>query len=249
MNGVRIAAWSGPRNISTALMRAFENRPDCAVIDEPLYACYLAATGADHPGREEVISTGNTDWRSVVKQLTGPVPDGHAVWYQKHMCHHLLPAMDTGWIHELSNIFLIREPEAVVASYARARKTERISIDDLGLPQQVRLFDTVAENLGAAPPVIDSSAFLNDPEWHLREICERLGIPFTSRMLSWPPGPRASDGIWAPYWYRSVWKSTGFEPPRPIENIELEGHAAEVAAACRPLYERLLEHRIVPDSG
>lgn len=244
MNPLRIAAWSGPRNISTALMRAFENRTDCTVTDEPFYACYLASTGIDHPGREEVIRAGETDWRVVVEQLTGPVPGNHPVWYQKHMCHHMLPEMDTDWIHKLTNIFLIREPEAVVASYVRARKTGHITPEDIGLPQQAALFDTLMAAAGEAPIVIDSSAFLTSPEKHLRALCERLGIPFSARMLSWPPGPRATDGIWAPYWYRSVWKSTGFKPPRELEDIELEGRAAEVAQTCRPMYEHLREFRL-----
>jgi len=239
MNPVRIAAWSGPRNISTAMMRAWENRGDCAVSDEPLYAHYLAQTQLDHPGRDEVIAAGDTDWRHVVAALTGPVPASQPIWYQKHMTHHLLPGIDTGWVHGLAHVFLIRDPALVVASYVKSRAS--ITADDIGLLQQARLFDEVADRLGAAPPVIDAERFLHSPEAQLRGLCERLGVAFSERMLHWPPGPRASDGVWAPYWYDAVWKSTGFEPWRE-RRVQLDGTAAAAADACRPAYERLLQY-------
>ena len=238
-----IAAWSGPRNISTAMMRAWENRGDCAVSDEPLYAHYLAATGLDHPGRDEVIAAGRADgsldWRRVVAALTGPVPEGRRLWYQKHMTHHLLPDMDTGWVHALTNVFLIRNPALVVASYVKSRAS--VVADDIGLLQQVRLFDEVADKLGHAPPVIDSERFLHDPRGHLERLCARLSVPFSERMLHWPAGPRASDGIWAPHWYDAVWKSTGFEPPRE-RSVRLDGDAERAADTCRSAYERLLAY-------
>ena len=235
----RIAGWSGPRNISTAMMRAWENRGDCAVSDEPLYAHYLSETMLDHPGRDEVINAGDTDWRRVVAALTGPVPGGQAVWYQKHMTHHLLPGMDTRWVHGLDNVFLIRDPALVVASYLKSRGT--VVADDIGLLQQARLFDEVAQKRGSAPPVIDAERFLIDPEAHLRALCSRLGLAFTERMLHWPAGPRASDGVWAPHWYAAVWQSTGFEPARPRE-AHLTGEALAVAEDCRPAYEGLRAH-------
>jgi Sulfotransferase domain len=238
---LRIAMWSGPRNISTAMMRAWENREDCAVSDEPLYSAYLAATGLDHPGREEVIAAGETDWRRVADALLGPVPGGKPVWYQKHMNHHLLPDMDTGWVLGLRNILLIRDPSEVVASYLKSRAT--VTPDDIGLPQQGRLFDLLHARLGDIPLVIDAGDFLRAPEAHLRALCERLGIAFTPRMLAWPAGPRDSDGVWAPYWYDAVWRSTGFEPWRPREDT-LSGDALAVAEACRPVYERLRRHRM-----
>jgi hypothetical protein len=232
---VRLAVWSGPRNISTALMRAWENRPDTIVVDEPLYAHYLHVTGLDHPGREEVIAAGETDWRVVVDRLLGPVPPGVAVFYQKHMTHHLLPGIDRDWIGKLTNVLLIRDPREVVASYVRSRAT--VTPDDIGLPQQVRLFEKLAAS-GEPPPVIDAGDFLRDPEGYLRALCAMVGVEFTDRMLSWPPGPRDSDGVWAPYWYAAVWRSTGFEPYRE-RTVTLTGAAAEVAEACRPHYERL----------
>ncbi len=234
---LRIAAWSGPRNISTAMMRSWENRGDCAVSDEPLYAHYLHATRLDHPARDEVIAAGDTDWRRVAAALSsGPVPGGQPVWYQKHMTHHLLPDMDTGWVHGLANVFLIRDPALVVASYVKSRAT--VTADDIGLLQQARLFDEVAQRLGHAPPVIDAERFLHDPRRHLQRLCAVLGLAFSERMLAWPAGPRASDGVWAPHWYAAVWASTGFEPARERQ-VALEGEAARAADACRAAYEGL----------
>lgn len=236
---LRIAMWSGPRNISTAMMRAWENRGDCHVSDEPLYAHYLAATGLDHPGRDAVIAAGDTDWRRVVAALGGPAPGGQPLWYQKHMSHHLLPGMDHDWIHALRNVFLVRDPAEVVASYLKSRAS--VTPLDLGVPQEERLFEELCDRHGAAPPVIDAGEFLKAPEAHLRALCALLGIDFSPRMLAWPAGPRASDGVWAPHWYHAVWQSTGFEPPRARE-VALAGDAARAADACRPAYERLLRH-------
>jgi hypothetical protein len=238
---LRIAMWSGPRNISTAMMRAWENRGDCAVSDEPLYAAYLAATGLDHPARDEVIAAGETDAAKVVAALLGPVPGAHPLWYQKHMTHHLLRGMSHEWIHGLANVLLIRDPREVVASYVKSRA--EVTPEDIGLPQQLRLFEELAARSGAAPPVIDAGDFLREPEAHLRALCARLGIAFTGRMLHWPAGPRDTDGIWAPHWYATVWASTGFEPPR-ARDVQLESGAARVADACLPAYESLRAHRL-----
>ena len=239
---MRVAMWSGPRNISTAMMRAWENRTDCAVSDEPLYAHYLQATGLDHPGSDEVIAAGDTDWRRVVDALTiGPAPDNRPVWYQKHMSHHLLPRMELDWIERLHNVLLIREPRQVVASYVKSRAD--VTPDDIGLPQQARLYDHLCET-GNAPPVIDAGDFLRAPEAHLRAISDWLDIEFSPRMLSWPAGPRDSDGIWASHWYARVWASTGFEAPRE-QSPQLTPEYAAVADACLPHYERLHSVRLV----
>ena len=234
--------WSGPRNISTAMMRAWENRGDCAVSDEPLYAAYLVATGLEHPAREEVIAAGESDPAKVVAALLGPVPGAQPIWYQKHMSHHLLPGMAHEWVHALSNVLLIRDPAEVVASYVKSRAT--VTPEDIGLPQQARLFDELAERNGVAPLVLDAGDFLRAPESHLRALCARLDITFTERMLAWPAGPRDSDGVWAPHWYAAVWASTGFEPWRPRE-VRLEGEPARVADACRPAYEKLHAQRML----
>ncbi|HET6877508.1 MAG TPA: hypothetical protein VFH38_08270 [Jatrophihabitans sp.] len=235
MSGVRLAMWSGPRNISTALMRSWENRPDCRVVDEPLYAYYLAETGLEHPGREQVVAAGETSWQKVVAELTAPLKAG--VYYQKHMTHHLLPQLPRDWTPSLTNVLLIRDPAEVVASYVRSRAD--VVADDIGLVQQSELYD----QLDGEVPVIDAADFLRDPESYLRWLCEFIGVAFTDRMLHWPAGPRDSDGVWAPYWYDAVRASTGFAPYR-ARTIELSGAALEAAERCRPYYERLHAVRV-----
>ena len=241
MKPLRLAMWSGPRNISTAMMRAWENRGDCAVVDEPLYAHYLAHTGLDHPGREQIIAAGETDWRKVAAYLTGPVPDGRAIFYQKHMTHHLLPHIGRAWLKELTHVFLIRDPRAVLVSYIRTRHA--VKAEDLGSLQQLEIFEWLTQHTGRAPPVIDADEFLKSPEAQLRSLCALLGIGFTPRMLEWPPGPRATDGVWAPYWYERVLKSTGFEPYEAREPHVPAEHAATVAAVL-PAYETLFAQRL-----
>ncbi len=185
---LRLAMWSGPRNISTAFMRSWENRSDTVVVDEPFYAHYLAVTGKDHPGKEQVIAAGETDWRQVVKQLTGPVPGGKAIYYQKLMTHHWLPSMGRDWFADLRHCFLIRHPREMITSYIKI--VERPTLEDTGYPQQTEIFEWVRNHTGEIPPVIESTSVLNEPEATLRTLCERLGIAFEPAMLSWPPGPR-----------------------------------------------------------
>jgi hypothetical protein len=233
---VRVAMWSGPRNISTAMMRSWENRPDTVVVDEPFYAAYLSSTGLDHPGRDEVIASQPTDPVEVVRQLT--TDDSAPVHYAKHMTHHIAEDMDLAWVEQFRNVLLIRDPAEVVASYVRSR--ESCEPDDIGLLQQLRLVD----QLPAGSPVIDAGDFLRDPEAHLRWLCDWLGIEFTDRMLRWPEGLRDSDGVWAPHWYDAVARSTGFEPWRP-RAIDLTEHDAAVAEACRPAYDALHARRLV----
>ena len=241
--GVRIAMWSGPRNISTAMMRSFENRPDATVSDEPFYAAYLAETGLNHPMRDEILAGQPRDWRSVVAALTGPVPGGRTVWYQKHMTHHMLPGFGRGWIDGVSNVFLIRQPAAVAASYAQKR--HEVTLEDLGFPQQVDIFERVADRLGTAPPVIEAGDVLRDPPGTLTRLCVACGIAFDERMLAWPAGPRPTDGVWAPAWYDKVEQSTGFGAARPDMAFEtLPDRLKPLAAAGQPLYERMARYRI-----
>lgn len=241
MSGVtRVAMWSGPRNISTAMMRAWENRPDTVVVDEPLYAAYLARTGIDHPAREEVLASQPTDLGEAVARLSDPLPPGRTVHYAKHMSHHVSQDLDVSWTLGFRNVLLIRDPAEVVASYVRSR--EACEPPDIGLLQQAWLAAYWDEH-GVPAPVLDARDVLGDPEAHLRWLCDWLGIPFSERMLSWPPGPRDSDGVWAPHWYAAVWRSTGFEPWRPRE-ISLSRHDAAVADACRPAYEALHARRV-----
>jgi hypothetical protein len=237
---VRVAMWSGPRNISTAMMRAFGNRRDCAVTDEPFYAAYLAATGLDHPLREEVIASQPTDLAVVTAALLSPLAPGRTVHYAKHMAHHVERDMDLSWTLRFRNVLLIREPAEVVASYVRSR--ESCTAQDIGLPQQEWLLE-LWDARGLEVPILDAADFLRDPERHLRWLCDWLGIPFTPRMLSWPPGPRPSDGVWAPHWYAAVWRSTGFEPWRPRE-VRLSDRDAAVVRACRPIYTALHARRL-----
>jgi hypothetical protein len=238
---VRIAMWSGPRNISTAMMRSFENRGDCAVVDEPFYAHYLADTQSDHPGRDEVIAAGETDWREVVAMLTGPVPGDASVFYQKHMTHHMLPHIGRDWFADVTHVFLIRDPRQVLASYLKSRP--HATAEDIGVPQESALYDEVARYTGEQPPVIDADEFLKQPEAHLRALCEHLRIPFTPRMLHWPAGPRTSDGVWAPYWYDAVVKSTGFEPWRQRDRNIAPAHRTLIDQ-CMPHYEALFARRL-----
>ncbi len=237
----RIAMWSGPRNISTAMMYSFASRPDCTVWDEPFYAFYLSNAGISHPMNDEVIAAGNPDWAHVVDRcLTGP-DTAEPVFYQKHMTHHMLPGFDRSWIAGLSNAFLIRSPERVLASYARKRS--QVELRDIGFVEQAELFDRVADSSGTAPAVVDTDDILTDPRGILMALCNRLGIGFDESMLSWRAGPKPYDGAWAPHWYNAVWQSTGFQQP-PSEPAELPGPLQELAEAARPYYERLKRHKI-----
>ena len=242
---IRIAMWSGPRNISTAMMRSFGNRSDTAVIDEPFYAAYLAGTGIQHPLREESLAAQPTDWRKVVKTILGPVPDGKPIFYQKHMTHHMLPEFGRDWIAQCRNAFLIRAPEDVLASYTEKRS--EVTLEDIGFVQQREIFEHEAEHLGEAPPVIDAADVLRDPKRTLSALCRALDIPFADQMLHWPPGRRATDGAWAPAWYDSVERSTGFVPPRPpVPFDSLRDDLKPIALAARPHYERLHRFRLSP---
>ncbi len=239
---VRVAMWSGPRNISTAMMRSWENRPDTAVVDEPFYAAYLRRTGLDHPGREEVLASQPSDPAEVVAGLLAPPPDGAVVHYSKQMTHHLDMGEGRPWLSAFRNVLLIRDPREVVASYVRSR--EACEPEDIGVWQQVTLYDELVDLTDDDVPVIDAAEFLRAPETHLRWLCDWLAIPFTSRMLRWPLGPRRSDGVWAPHWYDAVWASTGFAPYR-ARQVELSEHDAAVAEACRPAYHLLAARRLV----
>lgn len=240
---IRIAMWSGPRNISTALMRSFENRLDTAVVDEPFYAAFLAGTGADHPMREEVLASQPTDWRAVAAAMSGPVPGGRAVYYQKHMTHHMLPDFGLDWTSACANAFLIRDPARVLASYVKKR--DRPTLADIGVERQAELFDREAQRLGHAPPVIEGVDVLADPRTALTRLCDAVGIPFSESMLAWPAGRRDTDGVWAPAWYDAVERSAGFEAARTEEDAPLlDDGLRRVADAARPFYERLASHAL-----
>ena len=239
---VRIAMWSGPRNISTAMMRAWGNRPDTFVCDEPFYAYYLRETRLDHPGAEEVIAHGEIDWRKVAAQLIGPVPGGKRIYYQKQMTHHLLPEMDRTWLGSVTNCFLIRDPAEVIISYIK--KNNDPTMEDIGFVQQAEIFDWVSAQSSSAPPVIDAHDVLENPERILRLLCEAVGVEFTEAMLSWPPGLRETDGIWAKHWYGEVANSTGFQKRPDRTHPPVPPHLSDVYDRSREYYDRLYEHRL-----
>jgi hypothetical protein len=240
---VKIAMWSGPRNLSTALMRSFGNRADTFVSDEPYYGAFLKTSGAPHPMRDEVIAAMETDWRAIAGTLAGPTPGGASVWYQKHMWHHMVGPVGYADFAGFTHAFLIRDPVRMIGSYLRKR--EAAAFEDFGLDRQADFFAREADRLGAAPPVVDADDILADPAGTLAALCARLGIPFDPAMLLWPPGRRATDGPWAPHWYQAVEASTGFGPPEPpADPAELPDVARRLAERCRSYYQRLAGHRI-----
>jgi hypothetical protein len=223
------------------MMRPWENRPDTAVIDEPLYAYYLATTGTDHPAAAEIIAHYPTDWRVVAAMLCGPIPDDKPIWYQKHMTHHMLPEVELGWLDALTNCFLIRTPEEVLASYIKVRPHPTLA--DLGLVEQRRIFDYVRRTTGRVPPVLDARNVQDNPERMLAALCERVGVPFHRNMLAWPPGRRTTDGIWARHWYAAVEQSTGFLPYQPRAAV-LPEHLQPLLDECNALYAEMAAHQL-----
>jgi hypothetical protein len=256
---VRIALWSGPRNLSTALMRSFGSRRDTVVVDEPFYGHYLSVTGRRHPGAEEVLAHCETDADRVAQSLAAPLPGKRSICYQKQMAHHLLPGVPRTWLDDARCAFLIREPAAVLTSLAQ-HLTE-ITVMDTGLPQQVELFSRQARRLGAPPPVIDSTDLLANPEAILRGLCRALCIPFDPAMLAWEAGPRSTDGIWGPHWYTEVYQTTGFVPERRSAQRRgpqrrgpqrrgpqrrLPEHLQSVLEECLPFHRELAAHKLLP---
>lgn len=236
-----LAMWSGPRNISTAMMRSFGNRNDTYVCDEPLYAHYLVEHGLDHPGRDEVLAHHETDARKVIDWLTGPIPENKSVFYQKQMAHHLLPDVPRDWLSTVTNAFLVREPREMLTSLLKILPAP--GIEDTGLPQQVEIYRRVESETGRRPPVIDVHDVLGDPPRLLALLCDAVGLDFQESMLSWPPGRRETDGAWAPHWYDSVESSTGFQPYQPKDEPVPEDYR-ELLDECRRHYRELWQHRL-----
>ena len=239
----RIAMWSGPRNISTAMMRSFGARADCVVSDEPFYGAYLKDSGEPQPMADQIIADMDCDWSSVADTMRGPAPENAAVWYQKHMPHHMIGTTSISDFPDHKHVFLIREPERVIASYAVKRVA--VKFDDLRYDRQLEYFRWAKAKLGTPPAVIDSTQFLSDPKGHLKLLCSQIGIPWDERMLQWKPGIKPSDGIWATHWYDKVAASSGFGTapgPKPV----LEGTAAELAEKCRPYYDQMREFALTP---
>lgn len=240
---VRIAMWSGPRNISTAMMRSFGSRADCAVTDEPFYGAFLKATGERQPLADETIASMDCDWSSVTETMKGPVPGGKPVWYQKHMPHHMVGPVSIRDFPDHRHAFLIRDPARVIASYAAKRVA--VVFENLGLEPQLAYFEAEADRLGHAPPVIDSTDVLVSPETVLEGLCRALDIAWDPAMLGWETGRRETDGYWARHWYNRVEASTGFEDP-PSGEIVVPEEGKAVYEQCLPYYEALAKHRIRP---
>lgn len=237
---LRIAMWSGPRNMSTAMMRAWENRPDTIVVDEPLYGPYLARTGAEHPDAAAVIQAQGADYGVAMAQCVAHEDAQARIFYQKHMTHHLLPDLDHEWLRQLNNAFLIRDPGEVLASYLRTRN--EANADDLGVQRQADIYAFVT-SFQAPVVVIDAAEFLKQPEAHLRAWCAALDVEFTDAMLTWPAGQRASDGVWAPHWYASAWASTGFEAYRK-RDITTPPRYRALVEQCHDLYQSMFARRL-----
>lgn len=240
-NTIRIAMWSGPRNISTAMMRSFSARSDCAVSDEPFYGAFLKDSGEDHPMGAETIADMDCDWDSVLAAQSGAAPVGKPIWYQKHMPHHMVGPVDIADFPDHTHAFLIRTPDRVVASYRN--KNELRSPEMLGFAKLRDYFEREADRIGTAPPVVDSDLFLANPAAVLQQLCHRIGIDWDPAMLSWEKGPHPDDGIWGAHWYDKVNASTGFGPP-PGALPKLDGEYLKTADACREDYESMRKHAI-----
>ena len=227
--------WSGPRNLSTAMMYAFGNRADFAVWDEPFYAPYLFASGIDHPMRDDILKQHETDPAKVAARCVGPIPEVKRNFYMKHMPFHMEPSFPLEWAEDCVNVHLIRHPARVLASYIAKR--ENPTMQDIGFEAQTRLFDQLPG------PVVDSADVRRDPEGVLRRLCDMIGLAFDPAMLSWPAGPKGFDGVWAAHWYGTVHRSTGFAGPEG-DLPQLDGEMALLAEAALPHYERLMKLKV-----
>ena len=236
---MRLSMWSGPRNVSTALMYAFRQRPDTEVLDEPLYGHYLRTSGADHPGRDEILAAMETDGERVVREVLLASPTSAPVQFFKNMAHHLR-GLDRGFLDQMTHLLLTRDPREMLPSLAQHLPDPTLA--DTGFEEQIELLEH-EKRAGRPPVVLDARELLLDPEGVLREACHRLGLTFEPAMLRWSPGPRPEDGVWAQYWYESVHASTGFAPYRP-KTDPFPDYLEPLLDVCLPYYERLSAHAI-----
>ena len=234
--------WSGPRNLSTAVMRSFGARADMTVWDEPFYAPYLMTSGKDHPGRDEIIARHETNADIVAAKCQAGAKTRYH--FQKHMPHHMLEGFPLGWTRKARHFFLIRHPARVIASYGRTKAD--MDMDDIGFVAQVQFYKKLSDETDKRPPIIDSFDILSQPQKALSALCEAINIPFDKAMLSWSPGPRPEDGIWAQYWYKSVINSRRFKPAHKTRPVIKDAHEALYAQSL-PLYEHLKARKLQID--
>jgi len=244
INNKKIAMWSGPRNLSTAMMYSFAARTDTTVVDEPYYAAYLAATKIIHPMHEQIIAEGESDPVKIAHLCRGDNPQQKPIFYQKQMTKHMIPEFDRDWIDDVCNVFLIREPARVIASYHV--KHEDPELADIGVKEQLEIFDRVCQKTGQAALVIDSADILDAPEKMLRALCHSLDIEFQPSMLNWKTGPRSYDGVWAPHWYKSVWQSTGFGSPSKNE-AQVPAHLLQLLDDANVYFEQIQKYKLLAD--
>lgn len=230
--------WSGPRNLSTAMMYSWRERTDTTVIDEPLYAHYLARSGRKHPGREEILESQDNDGSSVIENVMLGEYDTPIVFFKQIAKH--IGGLDPSFLTQFTNILLTREPHDMLTSWQVQMPESTIA--DTGFPELVQILDNLIE-AGQEPIVIETSRLLADPAGILGAVCDRIGIAFDESMLSWPAGPKPQDGVWAPHWYDGVWSSTGWKPHVP-KNVELLASLVDVLAESEAAYERLLPYRL-----
>ena len=234
--------WSGPRNVSTALMRSFENRSDSFVSDEPFYSYFLYKTGLKHPLSKEIVNSGLINYDEIVKYITGDIPYSKSIWYQKHMAHHILEGESLDWIKNMKNCLLIRHPNDVILSYSK--KNEINNIQQLGYIQQIEIYKMLTKEKGNSPVIIDAQDLLRDPKKMLIELCKSLKIRFDDNMLSWPLGSRETDGVWGKHWYKQVEASTGFKPYNNTNKI-IPIKYKILYDECMQYYDFLYQNRII----
>lgn len=237
----RLSMWSGPRNISTAMMRAFGNRPDCSAIDEPFYAYYLKTTGLQHPMRDAILETQPHRWQDVQSQIDAPRPQGTEVLYLKHMTQHMLPHIDLSQMASHAHCFLIRDPRLVIASFAE--KWDQVDADATGFRQQLKLFEYFSKHAKIKPVIVEGEDIQKAPENMLQKLCKACGIDFYDHMLSWPSGRRPEDGVWGSHWYNAVEASTGFAD-YVYKDVHLTKEQAALAKELEPIYLELKSEKL-----
>jgi len=233
--------WSGPRNLSTAMMRSFGAREDCDVWDEPFFAPFLKVSGKDHPGRAETLAAHETDPLIVAHGCAATAPNGALYYFQKHMPHHMLQGFSLDWAKTSTHFFLIRHPARVICSYIKGRAD--FDVQDLGYAPQRKLYEQLTDMTGTAPPIVDCDDILRAPDRVLPKLCAAIDLPWDGAMLSWRAGPRPTDGAWAPYWYGSVERSVGFSAP-PKNLPDVPSHYQDIYAKCMVDYAVLAAERL-----